>query len=119
MTLVVLNMDTSGGRLEPIKYLDIYALASEWAENDGLWLTQTDTRENLIRFAYALYLYNGSLEHNQPVYGQTEKRIGELRFGIERIIEKTKYDEYGSFEDVRKRIIALCEEILADDLKLV
>lgn len=43
------------------------------------------------------------------------KRLKDLRFGIERIIEKTKYDEYGSFEDVRIRIIALATEVLAKD----
>jgi len=47
-----------------------------------------------------------------------QQRINELRFGIERIIEKTKYDEYGEFEDIRNRIIALAQEILQEDDRL-
>jgi hypothetical protein len=42
-------------------------------------------------------------------------RIADLRFGIARIIEKARYDEYGSFESVRERIIALANEILVED----
>jgi len=52
-----------------------------------------------------------------PVINQS-KPILERRAGIERVIEKTHYDEYGTFEDVRARIIALCEEILDEDDKL-
>ena len=47
----------------------------------------------------------------------SERRILNLRFGIARIIEKAKYDEYGTFESVRERIIALCNEILDADLR--
>ena len=46
-----------------------------------------------------------------------EHRITNLKFGIALIIEKAKYDEYGTFEDVRKRIIELAEEILLEDAK--
>ena len=43
------------------------------------------------------------------------QRIANLRFGIERLIEKAKYDEYGTFESVRERIVELANEILRDD----
>jgi len=46
-----------------------------------------------------------------------EQRISDLRFGLKLVIEKARYDEYGSFEDVRNRIIALAEEILLEDAK--
>lgn len=54
---------------------------------------------------------------NESQPRDAHQRIKDLRFGLERVIEKAKYDEYGTFEDVRSRIVALCEEILAEDLK--
>ena len=54
------------------KYQDVHKLATKWAANDGLWLTQTDTQENLIRFAYEVFLQQ-NLTHSCDLVGATEE----------------------------------------------